>query len=380
MTRGDEGRTKKFMFGSVLTAIGTLLHIYVFWRASSVPFLRRRVRLRMIVGIGLTLWAFFVVARMVGHGRAGAAAGVLELLSMNWLAMLFLACVCLAATELITGFGFLFSRHAPVLRGWALVAGVGLSALALIQGLRPPTVESYEVQVAGLPPELDGTVLVAMSDLHLGSLLGEKWLDARVTQVQALRPDLVVLLGDVVEGHGRPRDELLAGLNRLSAPLGVWAVPGNHESWAVRDGASPFAGQPNIQMLQNRWVGIGPGLILVGVEDIAAAGRAGRDNGLVERALAGRPPGATILLSHTPLQTEAAAGRGVALMLCGHTHGGQIWPLGYLSRTRYPLVAGRYDVGGMTVIVCRGTGTWGPRMRLWSPGEIMRITLWAKKD
>ena len=366
------------MFGIVLTAIGTLLHIYVFWRANSVPFLRRRIRPKIIAGIGLALWAFFVVSRVVGHGQAGAAANVLELLSMTWLASLFLASVCLAATELFTGFGFLFSRYAPVLRGWALVAGAGLSAFAVIQGLRPPTVQSYEVQVAGLPPELNGTVLVAMSDLHLGTLLGEKWLDDRVAQVQALRPDLVVLLGDVFEGHGQPRDELLAGLNRLSAPLGVWAVPGNHESWGARDGASPFARQPNIQMLENRWVEIRRGLTLAGVEDLTAAGRAGRENGLVERALVGRPQGATILLSHTPWQTEVAAGRGVALTLCGHTHGGQIWPLGYLVRTRYPLVEGRYEVGGMTVVVCRGTGTWGPRMRLWRPGEIMRVTLWAK--
>ena len=365
------------MFGSALTVIGTLLHIYVFWRASSAPFLRRRVGPKKIAGIGLVLWAFFVVARIFGHGEAGVAANVLELLSMTWLASLFLACVCLAATELITGFGLLLPRHAPVLRGWALVAGAGLSAFAVIQGLRPPTVQSYEIQVAGLRPELNGTVLVAMSDLHLGSLLGEKWLDDRVAQVQALRPDLVVLLGDVFEGHGPPRDELLAGLNRLSAPLGVWAVPGNHESWGARDGSSPFAAQPNIQMLQNRWVEIRRGLILAGVEDLTAAGRTGRENGLVERALAGRPQGATILFSHTPWQTEVAAERGATLMLCGHTHAGQIWPLGYLVRTRYPLVEGRYEVGGMTLIVCRGTGTWGPRMRLWRPGEIVRVTLWA---
>ncbi|MHC4067841.1 MAG: hypothetical protein ACYSUI_25510 [Planctomycetota bacterium] len=65
-------------------------------------------------------------------------------------------------------------------------------------------------------------------------------------------------------------------------------------------------------------------------------------------------------------------------MLRGHTHGGQIWPFDYLIRHRYPLLAGRHEVGGMTVIVCRGTGTWGPRMRLWQPGEILRVTLCAK--
>ncbi len=95
------------------------------------------------------------------------------------------------------------------------------------------------------------------------------------------------------------------------------------------------------------------------------------------RALAGRAPGATILLSHAPSQANRVSAAGVDLMLSGHTHGGQIWPFGYLVRREYPLLAGEYAVGGMTVIVCRGTGTWGPRMRLWHPGEILRITLRA---
>ena len=69
----------------------------------------------------------------------------------------------------------------------------------LIQGLRPPVVEDYEVRLSGLSEGMDGTVFVAMSDLHLGSLLGERWLEARVAQVEALRPDLVVLLGDIFE-------------------------------------------------------------------------------------------------------------------------------------------------------------------------------------
>jgi hypothetical protein len=239
-------------------------------------------------------------------------------------------------------------------------------------------VTSYEVQVAGLPPELDGTVLVALSDLHLGSSLGEEWLADRVAQVQSLRPDLVVLLGDVFEGHGPPDNQLVAGLSRLSAPLGVWAVPGNHESFGARTAASAPAGQAGIQTLTNWWAEVRPGLILAGVEDLTAASRTGQGKGLVERALEGRPSGATILFSHTPWHTEAAANGGVALMLCGHTHGGQVWPLDHLVRTRYPLLEGRYDMGRMTVIVSRGAGTWGPRMRLWAPGEVLHITLRAK--
>ncbi len=79
-------------------------------------------------------------------------------------------------------------------------------------------------------------------------------------------------------------------------------------------------------------------------------------------------------MSHAP-DIDRAADSGVGLMLSGHTHGGQIWPFDYLVKRRYPLIEGKHGVSGMTVIVCRGTGTWGPRMRLWSPGEILHITL-----
>ncbi len=98
-------------------------------------------------------------------------------------------------------------------------------------------------------------------------------------------------------------------------------------------------------------------------------------DGAAAAALAGRPPGAGILLSHAPTRAEEASRAGAGLMLSGHTHGGQIWPFGYLVGLRYPLLAGEYRVGGTTVLVCRGTGTWGPRMRLWHPGEILRVVL-----
>ncbi|MEJ2696241.1 MAG: metallophosphoesterase, partial [Candidatus Sulfobium sp.] len=270
--------------------------------------------------------------------------------------------------------GLFLRRLAPSLRGLALLAGISFSLIAVFQGMRPPVVRSYEVSLPDLPRSLDGTVVVAVSDLHVGTLLGKKWLDARIRQVQAQHPDLVVLLGDILEGHGRPRPDLLRDLHRLSAPLGVWAVLGNHEYHGVRDGGTSRM-YDGIPVLSDSWAEVRPGLLLAGVEDLTANHRSGRGGDPVSRALAGRPPGATILLSHTPWRAREAASEGVGLMLSGHTHGGQIWPFGYLVKRIYPLLGGRYDVDGMTVIVCRGTGTWGPRMRLWRPGEILRITL-----
>ena len=368
------------MFGTILISIVTLMHVYVFWRAVSVPFIKSRIPKKYIIGAGLILWILFCLGRVYGHHGVETLAKVLEFLGMNWMAGLFLIFICLLAMDLITGFGLFLPRLASKLRGLAIVIGIGLSVIALIQGLRPPVVENYDVYLSDLSNDMDNTVIIAISDLHLGSLLGPRWLQARIAQVKKQKPDLVVLLGDIFEGHSECGDELLTVMNSLSAPLGVWAVYGNHEFHRRQNQSEAPINKAKFKVLRNCWTELRPGLILAGVDDLTTVQRrTGQTSHYISKTLVGRPPGATILLSHTPWETEKAAKAGVGLMFCGHTHGGQIWPFDYLVKRRYPLLEGRYEVNGMTVIVSRGTGTWGPRMRLWSPGEILRVTLHRKE-
>ncbi|HRY30627.1 MAG TPA: metallophosphoesterase [Elusimicrobiota bacterium] len=367
------------MFGSVMTGVVSLMHVYVFWRACTVPFVTARVPRKGVAALGLLMWSVFFLGRVLGHGGTGPAAAALEFLGMNWMGALFLMTVTLLAADVLTLFGLVFKKYAPGLRGAALLTGLALAAFALVQGLRPPVVRSDDVPLAGLPSALDGKVLVVISDLHLGSQTGAGRLDAVVARAAAQKPDMVLLLGDITEGHDAPPETFLFSLRRLSAPWGVWGVLGNHDPprrAAPADGS--LMEQAGIPVLRNAWVEVQPGLVLAGRD-----GRSVRRGGLpaeeaLEKTLAGRPAGATIFLSHYPDKAEAAARAGVGLMLSGHTHGGQVWPFGYLVRQRYPRLGGRYRIGDMTLLVCRGTGTWGPRLRLWHPNEILRITLRRK--
>lgn len=363
------------MFGTILMSVVTVMQIYVFWRASSVQLVRQHISRKWQIGIGFAVWVLFFVGRVGGSDEAGKLATVLELSSLTWMASLFLMAVALLAVDFATCFGLFLKRFVCRLRGVALVIGIGLSVIALVQGLRAPVVQSYNVSIAELPEKLDGTVLIALSDLHLGSALGEQWLTARIEQVQAERPDIVVLLGDVFEGHGTPGKELLAALHRLSAPQGVWGVLGNHESHTANSDNDALFKEAGVQLLHNAWVELRPGLVLAGLDDLAASRDTHQTQNSLTTALAGRPSGATILLSHAPVASDLAAEKGINLMLSGHTHGGQIWPFDYLVRQRFPLFEGQYQVGLMALIVSRGTGTWGPRMRLWCPSEIVRVTL-----
>lgn len=357
------------------------MHAYVLWRISSVPYIKRRLRLRHLLLIMLILWAAFFSGIFFGHDRNGILASSLETVAMTWMASLFLIFTCILIADIITCFGFFMGRHAARVRGWALIAGAILSATAIIQGHRAPAIDRFDLQINHLPENLDGTVIAALADLHIGSQIGDKWLTARVAQVEKQKPDLIVLLGDIVEGRSQDNQSAFAtALSQLKAPLGVYGVLGNHEYYGNRDdGVSSVYDKAGIPLLRGAWKELEPGLILAGVDP--PQGRMGKRDlapGSISSTLKGRPEGAVILLSHFPQGAEEAAKSGVDLMLSGHTHGGQIWPFNWIERSFYKLMEGEYNINGMPVIVSRGAGTWGPRMRLWKPGEIVLVTLHTK--
>jgi hypothetical protein len=164
-------------------------------------------------------------------------------------------------------------------------------------------------------------------------------------------------------------------MKEFRAPLGVLAVTGNHEYYGGADESVALMEEAGFRVLRGAWTEVRPGLVVVGVDDLTARRRARGEGDPVARAMEGRPPGAVVLLSHTPPTRARAAASGAGLVLSGHTHGGQVWPFGWIVRVLYPLLEGRHLAGGTVVLVCRGTGTWGPRMRLWRRGEILRVVL-----
>jgi hypothetical protein len=360
--------------------VGLLLwtagNLYVLWRAASLPWFRPRPRRWLLALLAVLLWGAFLADRALEGVLPRFLLRPVALVGADWMAVVFWAAAGLLIVDAVTLFGLVLRRWVPLLRGAAFGVAGAFAVIAIVQAVRPPVVRDYDVALAGLPRDADGTVVVAISDLHLGTLIGERWLAARVRQVSALHPDAIVVLGDVLEGDTPSEEGLLPGLRSLSAPLGVWAVGGNHEHYGRGAGNGDRLVDAGFRPLHDAWAEVRPGLVFAGVDDLTRRRRSGAAGDPIGTALAGHPAGAaTILLSHSPLQAERAAALGVGLMLGAHTHDGQIWPFGYVTRMNYPLMGGRYSVDGMPVIVCRGTGTWGPRMRLWRPSEILRITL-----
>ena len=384
------------VFVVVALSIWAALHAYVFWSIGRAPLVTEHLSRRLLLAVLIALWLSYPLGRFLDQRGVAGVGYALELVGAVWMGVLFLAFLATLLSDIVRA-GILLA--APLLGRFesaahAVTANLPLAAVAiavafatigLVQQLRGPVVVEHEVRLAGLPAERDGTVLVAVSDLHLGSLLGERWLRRRLAQIEPLGGDVVAVVGDLVDGDSARVESLLPTLRHLRAPLGVYAVPGNHEHYAGLERSLQLLEAAGYTVLRGRWAEASPGLVVAGIDDLTAVGqlapqgtpRAGLLASTLDAGLAGRPAGGTVLLSHTPWLAERAAAAGVGLMLSGHTHDGQIWPFGALVRMTYPYLAGRYGVAGMTLIVGRGTGTWGPPLRLWRRSEILRITVRA---
>ncbi len=236
-------------------------------------------------------------------------------------------------------------------------------------------VKRVSVILAQLPPSLDGYRLAQITDVHVGPTIGWEFVRTVVDEVNALKPDLIAITGDLVDGTVAQLKDKVAPLTELSAPDGVFFVTGNHEyyngdlsNWlAWLEGAG-------IRTLHNERLSIRKGVDLAGTEDFTAHGDGQKQD--IPKALSGRKGDKpVILLAHQPRSFDEARKWGVDLQLSGHTHGGQIFPFSIIVSLFQPYLAGFYRKGSSQLYVSRGTGYWGPPMRLGSPAEITEITL-----
>jgi uncharacterized protein len=367
------------LFLTVVLGIWTLMHAYVLLRVLPLPGLTAPIKRRIVFGLTAFLWAGYPLSRILSHWKPAAfLSAPLEWIGAYWVGILFLALVCMVAADLLTGFGFLFKPLVPAIRGGALALAALLSIVAIVQACRGPVVDSYEISLRDLPAGYNRLVAVQLSDLHIGDLLGKNWLSGIVRKVEGLHPDIIFITGDLVDGDVGPVAPLVPVLKKLKARLGVWVVTGNHEFYAGRRKSVALFEKAGFHVLEDRWRVAAPGLVVAGVDDLTARRQFGMNDAAVDKALKGRPKTATVFLCHSPLQVDHAAELGADLMLCGHTHDGQIWPFQYIVQLFYPYVTGFHRVGGMRLIVSRGTGTWGPPMRLFRRGEIIRLVFRAE--
>lgn len=365
------------VFLTVVLTVWGLEHLYVGWRLLGLPLVAEGAPRRLLVGFLVVGFLSYPLAQVLLRTTGGWPAAALHWLGASWMGALFLLLAALLAADVLTLGGLLFKPWVPTVRTVAAAVALLAAAAALVGGHVRPRVVEVEAELPGLPPAADGLTLVQVSDLHLGGSVGVGRLRRVVDQVLALDPDLVAVTGDVVDAHVPAVAPMLPELERLRARLGALAVLGNHEFYAGAAPSRRLLRAAGFTLLDNAAVEVSPGLWVAGVPDPRGSRETGENPPAdLAAALAAVPEGAAVvLLQHSPEGVEDAADAGVGLMLSGHTHGGQIWPFTVAVRAAYPHVGGVYRVGGMTHVVSRGAGLWGPPMRLFAPADIVRVTL-----
>lgn len=271
-------------------------------------------------------------------------------------------------------------RRLVLARGGALVAGavaVGLTGYGMTSALGAPRVTRVTLPLRRLGTGLDGLRVAVVSDIHLGPTLGRRHTERIVETINEQSPDLVAVVGDLVDGTVAELGDDAAPLADLVSRHGSFFVTGNHEYYS---GSGPWLVELErlgLRPLRNERVEIRRGgavLDLAGVND--PNGVEEGDGPDFDAALDGRDPDRpVVLLAHQPVQVHEAASRGVDLQLSGHTHGGQLYPFHYLIRLDQPVVAGLHRFGDTQLYVTNGAGFWGPPVRVGAPPEIVMVEL-----
>lgn len=388
------------MFFVVALAVLAIGHTYIWWRLVKTPGWPQpwfAVGTVLVILLGLSLPLGLPLVRQLPRAWASPFAAI----AFTWMGMGFLLTVSFLAVDLLrfasAGFSSLWAWFGPSqpsvapdparrefltqgVTGVATVAAFGAGAVGLRGGLGEVEVKEVEVGLERLPRALSGTSIVQLTDVHIGALIGKRFVSQVVDKTNSLRPDVVVITGDLVDGSVEELAHHAEALGKLQARHGVYFVTGNHEYYSGVEPWIAYLEKLGIKVLRNERVSIGDAgasFDLAGIDDQWAASY-GRGHGPdLAKAVAGRDPERElVLLAHQPKAVEEAARHGVGLQLSGHTHGGQIWPFGLLVPLAQPYVRGLHRHGDLTQIyVSQGTGFWGPPMRLGAPAEITRVIL-----
>ncbi|MET7378162.1 metallophosphoesterase [Streptomyces sp. NPDC005526] len=264
-----------------------------------------------------------------------------------------------------------------IVAGAAAVAAAGTVAEGTYGVLRGPRVKRVTVPLAKLPRSAHGFRIAVVSDIHLGPTLGRGFAQKVVDTVNATQPDLVAVVGDLVDGSVKDLGQAVAPLARLRARHGAYFVTGNHEYFSGAEQWVEEVRRLGLRPLQNTRTEL-PFFDLAGVNDLQGESEGqGPD---FAAALHDRDTArACVLLAHQPVQIHESVRFGVDLQLSGHTHGGQLWPGNLIAAAANPTVAGLERYGDTQLYVSRGAGAWGPPTRVGAPSDITVVQLASRQ-
>jgi hypothetical protein len=375
------------IFFSIVLVIYGLLNTYIFTRflqcvPSGSPF--------RIWGIVL-FWVVagsFIVARFLERVYPCDFTEVMTWIGSFWLgamAYFILAILLIDFARLINHFipifPQLFYADYQKTKLIALFITTGVVLITITAGFinaRNPVIRTLDLHIAKSVKGSKTLKIAMASDIHLGTLVGKRGAARLVRMINGLHPDIILLAGDMVDEDLKPviRRNLGETLKNLYAPLGVYAITGNHEYIGGAEEAVAYLTAHNIKFLSDTAELIDSRFYLAGRDDRDKTRFTGKPRKPLADILKGVDHSyPIILMDHQPFQLSVPEQLGVDLQLSGHTHHGQIWPFNYITNAIYEVSWGYKKKGNTNIYVSCGYGTWGPPMRIGNRPEVVSIVL-----
>ncbi len=324
------------------------------------------------ISISVLFWVLSVsfVLFQISHSRLQLhVAHYLYWLSTGWLAFFLYLALSLVVTTLLKWMGI------PIPCTWGI--SLALTLLVLTLGhihFRNPVIKYQKIALTEQADPANRMRVVAISDVHLGYGINKSMLKKYISLINEQKPDLILIGGDLIDMSVRPlwEEKMQEELNKLSAPLGVYTVLGNHEYISGREAATQFIRSTNITLLRDSVIKLPNGVQIVGRDDRSNPTRQSITDLLAQTDTA--TP--VFVLDHQPANDEVEqmvnTGRA-SFSFFGHTHKGQIWPLNYVTALVYKQDYG-YQLRNTThLYVSSGLGLWGPPFRIGTDSEIVVI-------
>jgi predicted MPP superfamily phosphohydrolase len=314
----------------------------------------------------------FIPATILRFRSAHPAVTVVYALSSAWVGALNFAFFAAVGCWIAAGLCWVTGWSLPPFELAAILFGIAF--LATIYGLinaRWIRVTRVTIRLPHLPEAWEGRTAALVTDLHLGPLFGAAYLRRVIKRLRALRPDVVLISGDMFDGATLGVDQLVAPWQKYSTRRGIYYVTGNHDEFAERSIFIDAVKRTGVRVLNNEKITV-DGLQIVGVHDTEAGNPTELRSILRQVQIDQRRP--SILLAHRPVNLSVADEEGISLQLSGHTHGGQIWPWNLVvSRVYGRFGHGLSRLGKLQVYTSNGVGTWGPPLRVGTKSEIVLI-------
>lgn len=356
----------------IIQAILFLTHFFLYKAVVRIFAITNSGILFFLKVIFSVLAASFVVASLLVFSYYSILARIFYIISAAWLGFFYFFLWAAAFARLIYELAQIFSFSlkqkllAVVLFGLAIL--VGIYGVINARNVR---ITEITVALPNLPPAWQERRAVWISDAHLGPVRNYSFARRLADMANELKPDIVFIGGDLFDGSGGNLEKLAAPFGNIAAPLGVYFITGNHEGFGENGKYLEAARRAGIKVLNNEMVEIN-GIQIIGVGYSEGGEKENFRNILRSVNLdRGKP---SILLKHSPFYIEVGEEEGASLQLSGHSHAGQIFPMGYItSRIFKNYDYGLKKYGNMIVYTSSGAGTWGIPMRAGSQSEIVAI-------